>query len=269
MTASIVGPFVLARAASLLSVAAALVAAIPVAAGAGDPSVVFDFARTVECRELPAEDFPQLYPGEKVIEATLLLSVHLLAGDATRVEELRVELTDPDRRMRVIDFSPQTKLESSFSQDIEYVKTVEQGQTLGLSLGGQLPTPIGGAIANVTPSATTGMTNREIVTEKQCRIPPKLVAVAAGTIDEAHGVAFKLRPSPQTTLEGMHEFTVRLVVSEKWRGDSLRVACTASGASKVLWVKQRKTWASTVAETALYLAGDPEARQAARRYVRE
>ena len=234
---------------------------------ADDPAVAFDFARTAECRELDPAEFPELYAGEKAIECTLRLSVNLLSGSANRIEELRVEMTDPDRRLRVLSFSPQTKLESEYADNIEWTKTTESGQSLGMSLGGELPTPVGGVIAHITPTASTGLTEREVITEKQCRVAPKQTVIAAGTVDEAHGVFFKLRPSPQSTLEGMHEFTVRLIVPENWRGDALRVTCTATGTAKVLWVKQHKTWARTAAETALYLAGDAQARQAARRYV--
>ena len=128
--------------AAVLQWSALAAAASPAAANAAEPSLAFDFPRMVECRELPAEEYPQLFAGEKVIEATIQLSVHLYAGDANKVEELRVEIADPDHRMRVVDFSPQTKMESSYSQDIEWTKTTETGHSIGLSLGGELPTPI-------------------------------------------------------------------------------------------------------------------------------
>lgn len=236
-------------------------------AAADDPAVAFDFARTTECRELSSAEAPQLYPGEKAIECTLRVSVNLLSGNAGAIEELRIEVTDPDRRLRVFDFSPQTTLASEFAGPIERTTTNENGHSIGLSLGGELPAPVGNVVAHVAPSANAGFTDREVVTEKECRVPPMRTVVAAGTLDEAHGVFFKLRPSPETTLEGMHEFTVRLIVPENWRGDALRVACAATGTSKMLWVKQQKTWARLAAETALYLAGDAEARNAARRYV--
>ncbi|MAT72026.1 MAG: hypothetical protein CMJ58_21180 [Planctomycetaceae bacterium] len=236
-------------------------------AAADDPAVAFDFARTVECHELDPAEAPALYPGEKAVECTLRVSVNLLAGNAGQIEELRVEATDPDRRLRVLSFSPQTTLASEFTGPIERTTTNENGHALGLSLGGEIPAPIGNVVAHVAPSANGTLTDREVVTEKECRVPPKQTIIAAGTIDEAHGVFFKVRPSSQTTLEGMHEFTVRLIVPENWRGDALRITCSASGTGKMLWVKQHKTWARTAAETALYLAGDAAARQAAQRYV--
>ena len=80
---------------------------------------------------------------------------------------------------------------------------------------------------------------------------------------------FTLRPSPQTSLEGVHELTVAFIVPADWRGDAVRVSCQASGEQKVLWMKQQKVWAEKSGGVALYLAGDAEARRAAERRVRQ
>ena len=79
---------------------------------------------------------------------------------------------------------------------------------------------------------------------------------------------FKLKRSPQSSLEGVHELVVRFVVPENWRGDSLRVSCQATGQDKFLWMKQQTTWAAAKAPVAVYLAGDQEARIAAEKFVR-
>ena len=112
------------------------------------------------------------------------------------------------------------------------------------------------------------MTQREVVTEQKKKIAPKHLVVASGTTGEQHGVFFKLRPSPQSTLEGEHELTVRFVVPAIWRGDSVAVSCQATGQQKFLWLKQRKVWADQWDCVAIYIAGDVEARRAARRAAR-
>lgn len=231
---------------------------------AGGPQVAFDFGRVAECVELSGEG---ITPGEKLIELRLRVSVHLLSGKIGDVEEVRIEIGDRENQMRVYDFAPSTQLASHLSGDIEWSKTTEEGHTLGASLGGELPTPVGGLIAHVTPTISGGKTNLEKITEKQLRHAPTFAVVASGTISQEHGVFFKLRSSPQSSLEGTHDLTIQFLVPQQWRGDSVRVCCQATGTEKVFWVKQQTTWAHVCAPVVLYLSGDREARQAAFRYV--
>jgi len=238
-------------------------------ASAESPSLDFDFASTAECRELALPESAGIYPGEKIVELKLRISAHLTTGKLDAVEEVRFEVVDCDRRIRVHSFEPGTQLESRVSEDIAWSKTTETGSSLGASLGGQAPVLLGDAVAYVTPSINGGKTLREVITESQKRIAPKHVVVTSGTIDGEHGVFFKLRRSPQSSLEGVHELTIRFVVPDNWRGDSLRICCQATGQEKFLWIKQQKTWTYRCAKIAIYLAGDAKARTAAKRYVRQ
>lgn len=238
-----------------------------VATLAAPPRIAFDFGRIAECVDVTPAESEVLYPGEKIVELKLRVSVHLLSGNINDVEEVRIEIGDGDSRMRVHSFSPGTQLTSNLNGDIEWCRTTEESSTLGASLGGELPTPVGTLIANVTPTLSGGVSNGEKITEKQIRVAPKFAVVASGTIAQAHGVFFKLRSSPQTSLEGTHEFTVRFIVPELWRGDGIRVCCQATGTEKVLWMKQQATWGHVCSGVALYLAGDAKARQAAIRFA--
>ena len=49
-------------------------------ADAERPSVVFDFGSTAECRELTLPESAGIYPGEKIVELKLRISVHLTSG---------------------------------------------------------------------------------------------------------------------------------------------------------------------------------------------
>jgi len=236
-------------------------------AEAAKPAIVFDFGSTAECRELTLLESAGLYPGEKLVELKLRISVHLTAGNIEDVEEVRFEVSDSDRRIRVHSFSPGTELQSLVSEDIVWSKTTEKGSAFGATLGGQAPVLLGDVVAHVTPSINGGTTSREVVTETEKRIAPKHVVVASGTIDQEHGVFFKLRRSPQSSLEGVHELTVRFVVPENWRADSVRICCQATGQDKFLWMNQQKTWAYRCAKVAVFLAGDASARRAAVRYT--
>jgi hypothetical protein len=237
-------------------------------AHAAETGLAFDFGRTIECRDVTPADFVERYPDERIVEATLRLSVYLTSGAISDVETIRVEIGDVDRRLRVHDFSPSTRLESEFADAIETVKTVESSHSFEVSLGGEIPC-IGGTPANVTPSISGGKGGKEVVTEKQKRVAPQQAVVASGTTNEEHGVFFILRPSPTTSLEGVHELKVQFVVPVTWRGDAIRVAVQAAGNQKVLWMTQQKVLAEKSTAVALYLEGDFAARRAAERLVRQ
>ncbi len=236
---------------------------------AEDPSLAFDFGRTAECRDVTSEVAANLYPGEKIVELKLRVSVHLLAGNLAKVEEIHIEVGDYDLGMRVHSFEPSTQLESNFSEAIHWTKTVETGKAIGASLGGEVPVLLGDVVAHITPTVNGKLAHREVVTETQKRVAPKQVVVVSGTLGQEHGVFFKWRSSPLTSLEGVHELTVRFVVPEEWRGDSLRVCCQATGQEKFLWIKQPATWANICAPLTVYLAGDEQARTAAKRYAQQ
>ena len=252
----------------VLFVAFSLGAAKPQAAGAAEPVLSFDYGRTIECRDVTSADFAERYPDDRVVQCTVKLSVYLVSGDMSEVEAIRVELADSDQRLRVHDFSPQTTLESDFSGDIEWSKTTEKSHSINASLGGEIPC-LGGVKAQVTPTIGGGMGGKEVVKESQKRVAPRQAVIASGTMNEEHGVFFTLRPSPTTSLEGVHELSVQFVVPAYWRGDAVRVACQATGKQKMLWMTQQKVWAQKSSAVALYLEGDAKARSAALRLVRQ
>jgi hypothetical protein len=235
------------------------------------PVVEFDFGRTVECREVMALELGEELPGqdEKLIEMKLRVSVRLLSGKLKDVKEIRLEISDGDGRMRVHDFLPTTRLESLLTDQIEWTRTMEKNKEMGVSLGGEAPLLLGEVVAHVTPSLNGSMGQRELITEKKHRMAPKYLVVSSGTVGREHGVFFKMRASSQSSLEGVHELTIRFIVPHSWRGDAVRVSCQATGQQKILWLKKHKVWAHTIAPVALYLAGDPRARRAAERYVRQ
>ncbi|MBL9163910.1 MAG: hypothetical protein JNL18_14355 [Planctomycetaceae bacterium] len=260
--------FALRSGAALLSLAVSLSPLSAAPAAAADTGLAFDFGRTIECRDVTPTEFVERYPDERIVEATLRLSVYLTSGAISDVETIRVEIGDVDRRLRVHDFAPRTRLESEFAEAIETVTTVEKSHSFEVSLGGEIPC-IGGTPAHVTPSIGGGKGGKEVVTEKQKRVAPQQAVVASGTTNEEHGVFFVLRPSPTTSLEGVHELKVQFVVPVTWRGDAIRVAVQAAGNQKVLWMTQQKVLAEKSTAVALYMEGDYAARRAAERLVRQ
>ncbi len=234
-------------------------------ATAAEPVLSFDFGRTLECRDVTPPEFAEERPDQRIVECTLKLSVYLESGDIHDVQSIRIEIADQDRRLRVFDFSPSTRLESDFSGDIQWTKTTESSHSFTASLGGELPACIGGVVAHVTPTVGGGKGGKEVVKEVQKRVAPQEAVIASGTLDHEHGVFFTLRPSPTSSLEGVHELSVQFIVPATWRGDAVRVSCQATGQQKVLWMKQQKVWAEKAMAIALYQAGDNAARRAAER----
>lgn len=68
------------RSCSLLSLALTL-ALSSGQAYAERPTVRFDWGSTAECHELTTEELGGIYPGEKLVELKLRVSVHLTTGD--------------------------------------------------------------------------------------------------------------------------------------------------------------------------------------------
>ncbi len=234
-----------------------------------EPALSFDFGRTIECTDVTPPEFAEARPDQRLIECTLRLSVYLESGDIHDVQAIRVEIADVDRRLRVFDFSPSTRLESEFADAIQTTKTTETSHSFSASLGGELPAGVGGLVAHVTPTVGGGKGGKETIKEVQKRVAPQEAVIASGTIDHEHGVFFTLRPSPTTSLEGVHELSVKFIVPAKWRGDAVRVSCQATGQQKMLWMKQQKVWAEMASAIALYQSGDNAARLAAERQVRQ
>jgi hypothetical protein len=240
-------------------------AAITVAsASAGDdPTVGFDFPRTIACREVTPPDFGDVSPGEMVIEAVLPVSVIVYRGDVHRIEELVIEIDGASYGLHVHEYAPMTRLDSDIIEPMEVTTTSESGTTLEATLGGKLPIPGAEAAACLTPSITGGKTDREVSTETVNRLAPKQAVVVSGTTSKAQAVFFKFRKSTQTTLEGQHEVSVKFVVPREWTVSELQVTVVARGQKKWLWYDQPHTFSSLISTVQLYRAGDAELRASA------
>lgn len=243
-------------------VLASLVLALP-AGAAEPPRVEFDLAHAVACSEATSDDFAALHPEEKVVQAVFRVSVRLTAGREADVEELLFEITSPEQRLRVLDFDPETTLESEVVGPVKVTKTTEKINSLGASIGGNVAAPLGPAKATLTPAANAGETERDVLVETSKKIAPKQAVLTSGTLHQGHGVFFKLHRSLETSFEGSHEFACRMIVPHDWTGDWVLVSCQARGEQKRYFVKSTVPCGQTTAFVGLYLAGEPQARAAA------
>ncbi|HVT30213.1 MAG TPA: hypothetical protein VHE81_19530 [Lacipirellulaceae bacterium] len=202
------------------------------------PYVEFDIAPMAECRDVTPPQRIAQYPNERLIEVSLPISARFRGVSMDDVDELDIEVNGAAAGLRVEDFSPTTQLASDISHDIETTTTTTTGRSLDGSLGGTFPVPGADAVAHLTPTISGGITGCDTSTEKINRLPPKHAVVVSGTSSEGRGVFFKLKRYSQTSLEGVHQLSVTFVAPRFWQWSEIRVACTAHGERKLLWIKQ-------------------------------
>ena len=238
---------------SILSLSVAGFGGIAVAG----PHVEFDFARVAACRDVPPCEQGSAPAHHRIVEMTLPVSVRFRGVDRDDVEELDIEINGAAAGLRVAWFSPTTQLTSEVAQPIESVTTTKRGRSIDGTLGGGLPVPVAGIVAHVSPSISAGISGSETATEKLNRLPPKHAIVVSGTASEGRGVFFKMKPSSQTSLEGVHELTVAFIVPADWKGGQVRVGCSARGRRSLLWLEQSATLGRAAADVQLHPSGAP------------
>ena len=251
------------------SLAALMLALAASTAEAAPPKAVFDLGYVVECRDVTQQAFALLHPNEKVIEANLRLTVRLESGEERDLEQLLFEITSPAERLRVIDFLPKTQLEVDAKDGIEITKTTETINSLGGSLGTNLSVTArdgknnGLVLTQALPAVNANTTHRNQTQETSKKIPQGKVVIASGTLDNEHGVFFKMKPSAVTPFEGVKTLSLRFIVPGEWRGDWVVLSAQAKGRFKRYFFKTVEECGQAKAFVGLYLAGDAEAERAA------
>jgi hypothetical protein len=238
-------------------------------ARAAQPKVSFDLGYVVECRDVTPQAFAMLHPDEKILEANLRISVRVEQGDEKDVEQLQFEITSPGERLRIIDFLPRTQMEADAADNIEVVKTSETIRSLGASIGTTLsfaaggPNAHGGVVTSALPAGNANTSHRNELKETTKKVPPGRPVVTSGTLENEHGVFFKLKRSVTGSFEGIKLLSFRFVAPGGWRGDWLVMSCQATGTVKRYFFKASELIGATKAFLALYSAGDGAAQRAA------
>lgn len=224
---------------------------------AAPPSVTFDCIPVIECVESPSSSASGLASDERVVEARLNASVLLNGSHPLDVEELLFTVTSPGRWLRVLDFSPKTELSSSVVGHIQVTENAAASQSI------QAGVPAVAAMA----SAGIKLSHDTTATKSYQALPAKKLRIASGTIEAGSGVFFKIRPSPETSLEGSREFTVVFTVPRQWRAGVVVVSCQARGRQNRYLIPSVERTEQRSFVVALHLAGDEDARLAARKFV--
>jgi hypothetical protein len=247
-----------------LTLLAALVALGNVGTRAFAQDVSFDFARLVEYRDVTPADRLERAPHERLIEMRLPISVRFQGLTVGEIEHLDVEIDGSAAGIRVERFSPVTELAADAIAVETINKTVKE-RSLGATLSGRLPVPVGPISCDVGPSISTGMSQANEATEKVKRVPPKRTIVVSGTFAQGRGVFFKFKQSSQTSFEGVHQLTVTFAVPTDWQAGGVRVSATARGHKPRLWIDQPTVFGKVATVVELYPEGDYTLRKAATR----
>src|SRR5689334_18890418 len=84
-----------------------------------EPAVQFDIARAVECRDVTPRERLIQYPGQRLIEVALPVSVRFNDVTADDVDEIEIDVSGAMAGLRVVDFAPATQLASEITREIE------------------------------------------------------------------------------------------------------------------------------------------------------
>ena len=234
---------------------------------AARPQVDFDFAQVVGCQDVTDDAFRTSHPGMRLVEMELRVSLQLTRGPREGLLGWRADLVSPQHSMRVIDFSPQTRLDTDVVGEIETTVTTDQSESAAVNVQGRLHAPTSVVDVEAKPSVELGQRHHTAETERRRLRPERTIVVVSGTTEQEHGVFFKFKRSTQLALEGSHLLVCRFAVPEDWRGDWLQVRCRAEGMNRVYFWQRPELCGELHGRVAVYLTGDKEGLASAERLV--
>ncbi len=242
--------------------AAACAVLTPQVSDAGMPSVQFDVATMVACRDVTTVSFAEANPDERLVEVRLVISSLLRSGSEDDLVEYFFVIDSPERAMLVEDYLPKTTLATDVVGSIGVERKDERIRTIGLDVSTDI-------IDQVKATAAAKQTKSKGECVHFNRLPALDLLSASGTMNRGAAAYFKLKPSSQSSLEGAKEFVLVLRVPAGWRGDYIRVQCDAVGYDRgvVRQFDQRGNCGRGEFFVALYAEGDLPAKQAAAQLV--
>jgi hypothetical protein len=197
-------------------------------------------------------DEPQMIqPGEKMIQARVTVSLLAYGGAAEYIDECLYRFESASNMMQVVDYLPRTTMDTSLAGNIRVQRSKENSSQINLGVDG------GFELIHANAGGSLGQAARSALEYELA--PPQEMVAAVGTIGRGTGVYFKLRRTPQVSLEGSRDFMISLRVPMSWRGGYFRAYCQA--------VQRTHRGVEVVGAGTfllpLYLAGDFEAKQLA------
>ncbi len=223
---------------------------------ASDNKVIFDIPSKIECRDVTPEKCAKAHPTMKVIEARFRISAGVVEGDESSIEDFVYLISSPGLRLKVLDFLPNTTLESTAAGDrIEVTDNTESTDVVS----GEAKV----AYSLISLNASKTSASRKLESNRYERVAPKNLVLASGTANRGYGVFYKLRPSSGVSLEGDKEFVVLCIVPKTWRGDWCSVTCSARSRKKSSGSARAVQSGIEQAHVGLFLSGCQDASELA------
>jgi len=243
--------------ASLLSAIILIAVSLSVgSAPAAETRVTFDVPDKIECQDVTPVKCGTMHPHLRVIEAKFRISASFAEGSEDSIVDFSYMITSPQMRLKILDYLPNTTLESRYAEDrITVADFTEEKDTLN--------TDAKVAYQILSLGAGREQLNHKTEQNQYQRIAPKSLVLASGTMNRGHGVFYKLRPSNGASLEGAKEFTFLAIVPRDWRGDWCTFVCYARANKKSLLGKSVETAGLAKIDVGLYVCGDTQASQLA------
>lgn len=230
----------------------------PALAVAEQPRVGFDVAYLIPCREITPPDFACQNPGEMLVEAVFDISSLIQSGSEADLVQVFYQLHGCDA-LTVVDHLPRTEFSSNIAGPIQIERKGENSAKLGGDAAGDYPN-VAKANLNISAGSSSATTMRYEL------LPPQELVAASGTVNRGRGVFFKLKPSARESLEGARQFVCVFRAPRTWRGDLVRVECSAASAASA-FSDQAADCGRQEFEVGLYLQGDEPARCAMTQYL--
>ena len=219
---------------------------------AAETRVAFDIPSKVECRDVTPEKCAKAHPTMKVIEAKFRISASYVDGTEASTVDFVYMISSPEMRLKVLDFLPNTTLESSTAED--RIEVTDSTESSDATTGDARV-----AYSILSLSGSKNSTSKKTESNHYQKVAPKNLVLASGTVNRGHGVFYKLRPSNGTSLEGSKEFVLLCIVPKTWRGDWCTVVCSARANKKSPVSSSVAIAGIEQAHVGLYLSGDEHA----------
>ena len=229
---------------------------------AGVPSVEFDVTPLIPAREaiLSQEQSTSLrhVPNSRLVWIDLQFSSLVNSRFEGTVEEFVFRVESRRQELQVADYWPKTEM---FSKTHGFVQVAQQENS-------QEHAAVRGAAGYPGVGWVDGQARYDATTDVQRvfqEFPQMQLMTASGTLSRRTGAFFKLKPTPQTSLEGSHPIRLLLEVPSQWRGDLIEVQATATGRNSARG--DLRTVAQSRFIVAVYQEGDEIAANVARGHV--
>ena len=226
-------------------------------------NISFDVPAIVPAQAVVRTDIEPQLPQSRLVDVTLDISTIVPANFNGRLTETVFEIRTQHEDVQIADFSPRTSMYSNVAGEVHVTHSFQQNRDSSVNASGFYP-------VFATADAHASFKDQHAAKVEMQQIAPMAVASAAGTLDRRTGVYFKMRNSPQQTLEGVKHFNITLEVPSNWRGDLLEVRTAAFGMSANSMNKRsEQQLARQHYYVAVYQQGDDAAAQTAMGFARQ